>query len=137
MKQFEEILSKMAKPEVPELKHQDILKDAILKVKEKAVISWWWLSIPGYVIAALLMKSIFVPHTNLISNLHEVASGGKYLSIFIFFIVPVTVIITNIISMRKIYFLFGSPKPVNLLKIAWLNLLLIFTSVIIILIYSI
>ncbi len=57
MKNFEDKLFHMTKPEVSQLKHQDMLANAITKAKDKSVLSWWWLSIPLYLITTLLMKS--------------------------------------------------------------------------------
>ena len=67
---FEEGLVQMTKPEVTKIKHQDMLADAIARSKDTSVLSWWWLSVPGYVIATLLMKSIYMPHSSYLSNVH-------------------------------------------------------------------
>jgi hypothetical protein len=50
---------------------------------------------------------------------------------------PVVFIVINYISIRKIYFLSGSPKTVRFLGSVWLQLLAIITSLFIIIIYSI
>ncbi len=128
-------LLEMTKPEISELKHQDMLEKAIINAKDKSVLSWWWLSIPLYILAALLMKSLFMPSTTFGSNLHDLMSKEKYGSILFFLVVPIVFIIINVLSIRKIYFLSGSPKTVNFLKDVWFNLLIIITSIIIILIY--
>ena len=134
-KNFEMELLEMTKPEISELKHQDMLEKAIVKAKDKTVLSWWWLSIPLYIIAALIMKSFFMPSTTFGSNLHDVMSKEKYASILFFLVVPIVFIIINVLSIRKIYFLSGSPKTINFLKVVWFNLLIIVASIIILLIY--
>ncbi len=134
-KNFEEKLLQMSKPEVSQLKHQDMLANAIITAKEKSVLSLWWLSIPLYILAMLLMKSFFMPSTTLFSNLHEMALQMKYTSILFFVFVPIIFIIINFISIRKIYFFSGSPKTITFLKAVWLNALIILVSLIILFVY--
>jgi hypothetical protein len=136
MQNFEEKLNQMTKPEIPQLKHQDMLSNAITNAKDKSVLSWWWLSIPLYIIAALLMKSLFMPNTTLISNIHELASKERYTSVLFFFIVPVVFIALNVFSIRKIYFLSGSPKTIMFLVEVWFNVLILILSILILVIYS-
>jgi len=133
---FEEKLLRMTKPEVSDLKHQDMLAYAITKAKDKSVLSWWWLSIPLYIVAMLLMKSAFIPNTTLISNIHELAIKERYISILFFLVVPIVFIIVNLLSIRKIYYLSGSPKTLNFLQTNWYNVLMLILSFLILLIYS-
>jgi H+/gluconate symporter-like permease len=77
---FEEQLIRMSKPGVTHLKHQDMLAEAIVKAKDKSVLSGWWLSIPLYIIAALLMKSFFMRSTTLVTNMHEFKGHDVYAS---------------------------------------------------------
>jgi len=133
---FEEKLLRMTKPEVSDLKHQDMLANAITKAKDKSVLSWWWLSIPLYIVAMLLMKSAFIPNTTLISNIHELAIKERYISILFFLVVPIVFIIVNLLSIRKIYYLSGSPKTLNFLQTNWYNVLMLILSFLILLIYS-
>lgn len=134
-KNFEEKLLRMSKPEVSQLKHRDMLAKAIIKAKEKSVLSLWWLSIPLYMLAMLLMKSFFMPSTTLFSNLHELAHQMKYTSVLFFVFVPIIFAIINFISIRKIYFFSGSPKTITFLKTIWLNALIILVSLIILFVY--
>jgi len=136
IKNFEDKLTQMTKPEVHQLKHQDMLANSITKAKDKSVLSWWWLSIPLYIIAALLMKSIFMPDTTLISNMKELTSKEKYSSVLFFLILPIVFIVINFISIRKIYFLSGSPKTINFLQTVWFNALIIICSILVLIIYS-
>ena len=128
-------LLEMTKPEISELKHQNMLEKAIIKAKDKSILSWWWLSVPLYILAALLMKSLFIPSTTFGSNLHDLMSKEKYASILFFFVLPVFFIIINFMSVRKIYFLSGNPKLIDFLKVVWFNLLIIIASSLILLIY--
>ena len=116
MKDFEESLTRMTKPEVSGLKHQYMLANAITKAKDKSVVSWWWLCIPLYITAALLMKSMFMPNTSLISNLHELATTQVYLYIVSFLLLPIILIVLNLISIRKIYFLSVNHQAIIFLK---------------------
>jgi hypothetical protein len=133
---FEKKLTEMEKPEIYPLKHEDMLANAIINAKDKSVVSWWWLSIPLFIIAMLLMKSVYMPGTTLISNIHELASREKYMSLIYFLISPIVLIVVNAFSIRKIYYLTGSPKSMNFLETVWLNILIIALSVLILLIYS-
>ena len=136
MENFEEKLIQMTKPQVSQLKHQDMLANAISKAKDKAVLSWWWLCIPIYLIAALLMKTLFMPHTTLILNIHELTNKEKYSSLLFFIILPTFFILLNLISIRKIYFLSGSPKTISFLRSVWFNVIVIVASIIILIIYT-
>jgi hypothetical protein len=136
MQNFEKKLIQMTKPEVSELKHLEMLSNAIGKAKDKSVLSWWWISIPLYIIATLLMKTIFMPGTSLISNISEMTVRERNSSILFFLIVPIVFIIINFISIRKIYFLSGSPKTLNFLSVVWFNVLIIIFSILILIIYS-
>jgi hypothetical protein len=133
---FEKRLKDMTKPDIKELKHENMLADAIINAKDKSVVSWWWLSVPLFIILMMLMKSIYMPGTTLITNIHELAGREKYMSLVFFLISPVVFIIVNVFSIRKIYFLSGSPKSMNFLEIIWFNILIIALSVLILLIYS-
>jgi hypothetical protein len=132
---FEEKLEKMTKPEITQLKHEDMLADAIINAKDKSVVSWWWLSVPLFIIMMLLMKSFFMPGTSLISNIHELAVKEKFISLIFFLISPIVLIAINLISIRRIYYLSGNPKPVNFLETVWFNVLIILLSVLILIIY--
>jgi hypothetical protein len=132
---FEKKLEKMTKPEIPQLKHEDMLANAIINAKDQSVVSWWWLSVPIFIIMMLLMKSFYMPGTSLISNIHELAVKEKYMSLIFFFISPIVLIIVNILSIRRIYYLSGNTKSVNFLETVWFNVLIIFLSVLILIIY--
>jgi hypothetical protein len=132
---FEKKLSDMTKPEIQGLKHEILLADAIINAKDKSVVSWWWLSVPAFVILMLMMKSIFMPGTTFISNIHEMESTQKYMSIIFFLISPLILIIINAFTIKRIHFLSGSPKSVNFLGTVWYNVLIIILSLLILIIY--
>ena len=132
---FENKLIQMTKPEVSQLKHQDMLANAITKAKDKSVVSWWWLCIPLYIIATLLMKTFFIPGTTLISNIHKLTGKEMYSSVLFFFLLPIVFITINFISIRKIYLLSGNPKMVNFIFSIWFNAVIIIFSMLVILIY--
>ena len=136
MQNFEEKLIQMTKPEVSQLKHQDMLANAITKAKDKSVLSWWWISIPLYIIVALLMKSVFMPNTTLISNIHEFINKERYSSVLFFLVLPIMFIVINFISIRRIYFLSGNQKTINFLQSVWFNVLIIFLSILVLIIYA-
>jgi hypothetical protein len=133
---FEKKLEAMTKPEIQGLKHESMLADAIINAKDKSAVSWWWLSVPVFIILMLMMKSTFMPGTTLLSNMHELEGSQKYMSLIFFLISPLVLIIINAFSIRKIYFLSGSPKSINFLGTIWFNILIIGFSVLILIIYS-
>lgn len=133
---FEKKLKEMEKPEIHNLKHEDILSHAIINAKDKSVVSWWWLSVPVFIILMLMMKSTFMPGTTMISNMHELENSQRFISFAFFLISPVILIIINALTIRKIHFLLGSPKSWNFLEAVWFNILIIAVSAFILLIYS-
>lgn len=136
MQNFENKLIQMTKPEISQLKHQGMLANAISKAKDKSVVSWWWLCIPLYIIATLLMKTFYMPGTTLISNINELTGKERYSSVLLFLILPIVFIIINFISIRRIYLLSGSPKTINFIRAIWFNTLIIIFSILVIIIYS-
>jgi hypothetical protein len=133
---FEEKLKQMTKPEVDHLKHEEMLGNAIANAKDKSVVSWWWLAIPLYIIAMLWMKSVYIPETSLISGIHNFIAEQKFMSVTLFLVLPVIFIILNFLSIRKIYFLSGSPKTLKFIGIVWFNVLMIFLCILLLIIYS-
>ena len=133
---FEKQLADMTKPDVKGLKHEDMLATAIINARDKSVVSWWWISVPVFIILMLIMKSTFMPGTTLISNMHELESSQKYMSLIFFLISPVIMIIINALTIKKIHFLSGSPKSIIFLEKIWFNALIIALSVLILIIYS-
>ncbi len=133
--EFENKLFRMTKPEVNQLKHQDMLSNAIANSKDKTVLSIWWLIIPFYILSMFFMKSFFMPNATLSSSIHELMTKQRVIAYLFFMITPIIFIIINIISVRKVYILSGSPKLLNLLKTVWFNILIIIFSIFILLIY--
>lgn len=134
--EFEKKLKEMTKPSIPDLKHEDMLANAIVNAKDKSIVSLWWLSVPVFIILMLLMKSFYMPGSSLFSNLRELTATQKNLSVFFFLISPLLLIIFNVSSIRRVHFLSGSPKSLNFLEAVWFNILIILVSVLIIVIYS-
>jgi|SRR6185312_12542033 len=132
---FEEKLNRMTKPEVTHLKHEDMLAGALIKAKDKSALSWWWLSLPIYIIAAFIMKSLFMPQTTLSISMHEFASKEKTLAILLFLIVPIVFSILNFFSIRKIYRTIENQKISALLHFVWFNFLMMLLSILILIIY--
>jgi hypothetical protein len=134
--EFEKKLFQMTKPEVDQLKHQDMLADAIANSKDKTVLSLWWLIIPLYSIMMFLMKSLFMPSATLSSSIHDLITKQRFVAYLFFLISPLIFILINIISIRKVYILSGSPKSLNFLKTVWLNVLIIIFSIFVLIVYS-
>ncbi|HUI31950.1 MAG TPA: hypothetical protein VLX91_17200 [Candidatus Acidoferrales bacterium] len=135
MQEFEERLKHMEKPMVDELKHQDVLANAIAEARNRSLVSWWWLGVSLYVLVALFMKTLFVPHETLTRNLHEFATRDGWLSILVFLILPGLSIAMNLPAMLRIYREAGKPQASGLLRIVWLNVVIVLVSIIVIFIY--
>lgn len=133
---FEKKLKEMDKPEIPHLKHEDMLSNAIINAKDKSIVSWWWLSVPVFIILMLIMKTSFMPGTTLISNMHDLENSQRYISLVFFLISPLVLIIINSATIRKIHFLSGSPRSLGFLGRVWINVLVIAFCVLILIIYS-
>lgn len=133
---FEMKLKEMTKPEIPHLKHEDMLSNAIVNAKDKSIVSLWWLSVPLFIITMLIMKSIYMPGSTLASNMSEMEIRNRYISILFFLFSPIVIIIFNALSIKKIFFLSGNPKSVNFLVAVWINVLAILLSAFILIIYS-
>ena len=132
---FEDILNNITKPEVPELKHEAMLSKIIIKAKSKSVVSLWWLCIPLYIIAALLMKSFYVQGTSLISNLHQLTDSKSYTSVLLFIVLPVLFIIINVLSIKQLFFLYSSLTKTSFLKLIAVHVFIILLSLLVLLIY--
>jgi hypothetical protein len=132
---FEEKLIKMTKPEINKLKHEDILAKAIANAKDKTVLSWWWLIIPLYIISMLLMKSLFMPNETLGTGIRDLTAKQEFVAYTFFLILPIILIIINVISIRKIYYLSGNPESFILLRAVWPNFFMILLSILILVIY--
>lgn len=137
MERFEDLLSNMSKPEVSELKHASLLAKAITNAKDKTVVSFWWLLIPLYVLAALAMKSIYMPNNSFLDNLHALSSKDSYTSLLLFFVLPILLIIINTLTIRKIYFLSGKPNLSGFIKHVYTQIIFIITSLLLLIIYFI
>ena len=135
MQEFEERLKHLEKPVVDDLKHQDVLADAIADARNRSAVSWWWLAVSVYSLAALLMKTVFVPHETLTRNIHEFAIRDGGLSIVVFLILPVLSIAVNLPAMLRIYRESGKPRASGLLRIVWRNVVIVIVSIVIIFIY--
>jgi|SRR5208283_5475358 len=132
---FEKNLAEMTKPEMVRLKHQDMLVQAITNAKDKSAVSWWWLSVPLYIVCMLLMKNIYVPNSDWMIHLRLFLRNQKLTGFLFFIIFPVIILLMNLISLRKIYYLSGNPKIINLFRLCRLNILLIILSLIFIAMY--
>jgi hypothetical protein len=106
-----------------------------MKAKERSVVSFWWLCIPLYIIACLIMKSYFIPNSSLASTLHSFTNSKGYAAVLLFFILPFALILINLVSIRQLYFLYGDLTTAGFLKAIVVQILMILLSLLILLIY--
>lgn len=137
MENFEEILNRMNKPDITRLKHSDLLVKAIASSKDKSVVSFWWLLIPLYAIAAMMMKSLYIPQSPFRYNLHQFEEKEGHLSLLLFLLLPLLLIVINLLTIKKIYYLSGSPKTTEFLIFIWNNILVILISILLLIFYFI
>ncbi|MBS1517726.1 MAG: hypothetical protein JSS91_06535 [Bacteroidetes bacterium] len=137
MDNFEEKLSSMSKPEVSELRHQEMISSALIKAKDRTALSFWWISIPLYLIAMLVMKTFYMPESAVTAGIRDFSQGNMFTAIVFFILAPAAVIIMNLLSIRKIYYVSGNPKPQKFLKTVIINLIMIILSVFVIIIFLI
>ena len=135
MGKFEDILDQMSKPEISDLKHADAMGKAIVKVKDKSAVSLWGLSIPFYLLAAFVMKSIYTPGLSVVSAFHELFEMKGHVAVLIFLVLPVLLIVINIINIRQLFFLYGDKRKPSFSKLVFAEMFIIFLSVIALIIY--
>ncbi len=128
MDSFEESLEKMTKPSVDKLKHERVLSELIVSSRGRSVLAGWWLSIPLYLIAALVMKSMYVNNSGVIDNLLQIkASSGLYWVYML--VIPLGVMIMNIRILMVQYRESAAPSLPSLLSVYWYNALMILMSI--------
>jgi len=132
---FGKKIQEMEKPDVKNLKHEELLADAIVNARGKSVVSWWWISIPLFILCMLLMKSAYNPGTTFISGIEDLKATDKYVSLLFFLIAPIVLIIVNVMTIRNIYLFSGKPKSVSFPVEIWFSVLNIALSVFILIIY--
>lgn len=130
-------LLEMTKPEISELKHQNMLEKAIVKAKDKSVLSWWWLSIPLYVIVVLIMKVHYTSKTSVILTIQSFMNKQNYTAVLFFLVLPSLLIVINALSIKHLYFLYRNLSKVGFIKTIIIQFLIILISLSVILIYFI
>jgi hypothetical protein len=99
MEDFEKMLTELSKPEVRELKHQDLLADQIVRAKNRNALSFWWLLIPLYAIATLTMKTWYMK-TSLKQEINLFKVHNPVLSLLLFLILPALIIVFTFFSAK-------------------------------------
>lgn len=136
MTEFEQKLDKMSLPSVDELKHEELIAANIINRKHKSSISFWWLSIPAYTIAAFFMKSFYYKGTSVFDMIKELINKEGYIGPVLFGVLPIVLLIINIISIRQANYLFGVLKRKAFIQSIFREILLIVLSFITLLIYG-
>lgn len=135
MEKFEESLSRMTKPEVKELMHEEALAKGIASVRDKSTVSLWWLSIPVYLIAAFIMKSLYTPGLSIDSAFQELFESQSYLSALLFLVLPILLVVINFINAKQLLFLYGQSDGMGRLKLVLVEVIVIAVSLIVLIIY--
>ena len=138
MEDFENKLEHLSKPEIKNLKHEPMIWEYFIKMKRKSALSWWWVFFPAYLIAILVMKSFYFPGRSTFEYLKDFIGNYPYFSFLVLTLMPLLTIIINLLAVKKIWFYSASGRlGLNFLRIIFFPLLLIFTSILIIVIYII
>jgi hypothetical protein len=90
----------LSKPEINDLKHQNLLSEEIIHAKNRHAMSLWWLLIPLYVIATLTMKTLYMK-TSIKQEIILFKANNQVLSALLFLISPVLIIIFNLFFSAK------------------------------------
>lgn len=136
MKNFENILSEISKPEIGELKHQDMLADRMIRVKRKTAYTWWWILLPFYIIATLMLKSLYFGNYPPEHFLKQFLVRNNTISFLLFAGLPAITAVIHFLELRKINFYSGSIwKNRESIMILILPLSMILLSLVVIILY--
>ncbi len=102
MDDFEKLLTDLPKPEVKALRHQDMLADKLIRTKDKASMSLWWLLLPPYIVAMLAMKTYY-KKTSLTQELWAFHERQPFLSTLLFS-APLILLVFNIFLKKQVAF---------------------------------
>ena len=137
IKEFEDMITNMPKPELSHLRHQSLLLSALSKAKHKFTLSFWWIAIPLFVIAVTLMESLFFKGTRFYTVFSALQIRHDLAYHLLFLALPLTLIVLNIISLRNYYKIHLSPQKMNFLRFLWPNLSIIIFSILVLIVYLI
>lgn len=137
MPDFEDMLDEMGKPELPDLRHKELLERVIVRGRDRSVLNVWWLAIGFYMVAAWVMKSAYVPGMTLRRSMAEYAGRHPYLAVIFFLIIPGTVMISCLITLRRTFRDAGRPAWKDFARAMAARYLTIGAAVLLILIYLI
>ena len=136
MKEFEDKLDRLSKPEVKNLKHESMISEQVINMKRKTALSWWWVLFPVYFAAMLIMKSFYFPGRNTFGYLAEFIARYPYFSFLVLGLLPALAIVINLITVKKIWFYAIADRPgIKFLRLTFFPAILILVSAVVILTY--
>lgn len=124
----------MSKPAMPDLKHQEALMDLITRGKRKTAVSFWWLAVPLFMMAMLLMQQIYRPQSTFRSSIRDFKDRNSVEAVFLLVIAPLILAIANGWQIARLDFLLR-PRGASRFTITWPQWLIIIISVAIIIVY--
>lgn len=131
------MLDEMGKPELPDLRHKAMLEKAIVRRRDRSVLNVWWLAIGFYMVAAWVMKGVYMPGMTLRKCLEEFSVGHPYLAVVIFLFIPITVTTGCLITLRRIFRDSGRPALRDFARAMVARYLTICAALLLILLYLI
>jgi hypothetical protein len=134
---LEERLEQMSKPRLPELKHSELLFTQIISNRERTVVSGWFLSIPLFIVAVLIMKARYFQGEGYLVYLQQFIIQQKLLSVLFFVAIPILILVFMVTGIRKVRYLAGKPRFADFLRLIWIQLLIGFVCLLIICMYII
>ena len=134
MDDFEKKLIEMSKPEVTRLKHQEILSKELFMTRHRNAVSWWWLGIPLYIVAALIMKSVYFPTEGLQAGIRQLKNHNKSLTYLAFVVVPLLLILINAVNIFKLSRIIKT-RDLYFLKAIRVSLIILALSIIVLIIF--
>lgn len=92
MDDFEKMLTELPKPEVKELRHEDMLAADLIRAKDKAATGLWWLLVPLYVLTMLLVRTLY-KKTSLAMELNAFYERSPLLALLLFIAAPLLLLV--------------------------------------------
>src|SRR6185312_4742275 len=137
MPDFKDMLDEMGKPELPDLRHKELLEKMIVRGKDKSILNVWWLAIGFYMVAAWVMKSAYVPGMTLRHSMEDYSGRHPYLAVLFFLVIPITITISCLFTLRRIFRDAGRPAWKDFVRAMAARYLTIGAALLLILLYLI
>jgi hypothetical protein len=134
MEEFEKKLKTMIKPDVNEVQPPLALKLAILNAQRSATLGFWFIVIPCFFLACVIMKYYFHVGLGVIGIFEDAVATldhGKYtfwMTPLLFVVLPLASIVLNALAIMHFAYQAKTKLLTISVKIKWLNVVLLLIS---------